>query len=122
MHTEAQEHEVEELACSVLESGNVKYQLYRNQRTAVDVTELTLRLRETPRDVKRTTTRKTGPAAPICPPVFGNSMLATLTSSPHGCIRLIRAEALSNRSLPGVVVKGSSHPQRLRPQTSCPSN
>ena len=54
MHTETQEHELEQLACSVLEFGNMKYQVYRNQRTVVDVTELALRLRETPRDIKRT--------------------------------------------------------------------
>lgn len=52
--TKAREQELAQLAYAVLEYGKMKYQLYPDRITVVDVTEVAFRFRETRRAITRT--------------------------------------------------------------------
>jgi len=52
--TKARDQELEQLALAVLEFGKMQYQFYQDEITIVDVTELSLRFRETTRAMTKT--------------------------------------------------------------------
>src|SRR5208282_1323257 len=92
--TKAREQELEQLAYSVLEFWEMRYQFYRYEITVVDVTELALRLRETTRDINRALKllESHGLAKRTDLPLLWRLYVADLDQQAHGgdVVRLIR--------------------------------